>query len=146
MNEPNRTSMPTCPLSGDATLAASSQSYDRRQARRHGRHVNEDVPNRALSVQSPASPSECSHLGTQNARAGRPAAMAAPVKGFGCRPLMAVPRSYGDSTAVPLERERNFSVMARTLGMRENSFLRACDFKELHVIKRTRISTSALCA
>jgi hypothetical protein len=33
--------------------------------------------------------------------------MAVPVKGFGCRPLMAVPRRYGDSTAVALERERN---------------------------------------
>jgi hypothetical protein len=74
--------MPTCLLSVDATLAASFQSYDRRQAQRYGRHVDEDVPNRALSVQSPARPYECSHLGTQNARAGRPAAMAAPVKGI----------------------------------------------------------------
>jgi hypothetical protein len=48
--------MPTCLLSVDATLAASFQSCDRRQAQRYGRHVDEDVPNRALSVQSSAGP------------------------------------------------------------------------------------------
>jgi hypothetical protein len=54
--------------------------------------------------------------------------------------------SYRDLTAVIPEREHNFSVMARTLRMGENTFLRPCDFKELRVVKRAHIATSALSA
>jgi hypothetical protein len=54
--------------------------------------------------------------------------------------------TYGDLVAVGLEREHNFSDMARTLLMGESNFLLPCDFKELRVAKRAHISTSALCA
>ena len=133
MNEPNRTSMPTCLLSVDATLAASFQSYDRRQAQRYGRHVDEDVPNRALSVQSSAGPLNVhtSALKTQGPASRRhggscegfrmPAADGGATGSGGRRrkaskggnrdgARVVVPRSYGESTAVALERERNFSV------------------------------------
>ena len=93
------------------------------------------------------------------------------VKGFGCRPDECRRRArrgpaseslqgrkprwgnvrrcrgrYGDLTAVAPKREHNFSVMARMLRMGENTFLRACDFKELRVVKRAHIATVALCA
>jgi hypothetical protein len=54
--------------------------------------------------------------------------------------------SYGDLTAVGLDREHNFSDMARTLLMGESNFLLPCDFKGLRVAKTAHISTSALCA
>jgi hypothetical protein len=49
-------------------------------------------------------------------------------------------------TAVGLDREHNFSDMARTLLMGESNFLLPCDFKGLRVAKTAHISTSALCA
>jgi hypothetical protein len=54
--------------------------------------------------------------------------------------------TYGDLTGVSLEREYNLSVLARTLLMGEINFRLPCDFNELHVVKITHISTSALYA
>src|ERR1700716_2229541 len=45
-------------------------------------------------------------------------------------------RRYGDLTAVVTECEYNFSDMARTLRMGENTFRRPCNFKELRVVKK----------
>ena len=59
---------------------------------------------------------------------------------------VAVPRSYRGLTAVVAECEHNFSDMARTLRMGENTFRRPCNFKELRVVKRAHIATCALCA
>jgi hypothetical protein len=54
--------------------------------------------------------------------------------------------TYGDLTGVSLEREYNFSDLARTLLMGEINFQLPCDFNELRVVKITHISTSALYA
>ena len=94
------------------------------------------------------------------------------MKGFGCRPHTAVPRTpeagvrkppreetaveermampraltYRDLTVVVVVRQHNFSAMARTLLMVENNCCIMCNFKELRVAKIAHISTSALCA
>jgi hypothetical protein len=47
------------------------------------------------------------------------------------------------SKAVGLACVHNFGVMAQVLLTGESSFLSLCDFKELHVTKRTRSTTSA---
>jgi hypothetical protein len=51
---------------------------------------------------------------------------------------------YGDSTCLGLDREHNFSDLARALLIGESNFWLACDFKELRVAKTAHISTSAL--
>ena len=55
-------------------------------------------------------------------------------------------RRYGDLTGVVPECGYNFSDVARTLRMGENTFRRPCNFKELGVVKRARITAFALCA
>jgi hypothetical protein len=49
-------------------------------------------------------------------------------------------------TGVSLEREYNFSDLARTLLMGEINFRLPCDFKELRVVKITHVATYALYA
>jgi hypothetical protein len=51
-----------------------------------------------------------------------------------------------DLAAVVPEGRHNFSDMARTLRMGENTFRRLCNFKELRVVKKSHIATCALCA
>jgi hypothetical protein len=59
---------------------------------------------------------------------------------------VAVPRAltYRDFSVGPVVRQRNFSVMARTLLMVENGCCIMCNFKELCVAKITHILTTSL--